>query len=237
MKKKTPMLFASTLLALAGSAGAAVIVTGTSNNSGFVVSAADLLQTQLGGNGTVVNNLTINTGENNAWSGPGPTFNTSPIATAGSLTDGVFATTNHASAGSYVIASGSITYNLDTSINTLGYDIQTIGIYTGWLNDGRDRVDVTVSFATVLDPGTFVPLGLTTQDGGGQYESAVISESVSPNLLATGVKSIRFNFGASQENGGSGYKELDVTGVATVPESSSALLGGLGLLALLRRRR
>ena len=225
MKLKTIPLAAVALSALAGNSQAAVIVSGSGNNTGFAVSASDLLQTQLV---STTDNITLNVGENNAWSGG---------ATVGNLTDGLFPTSPDSSTGSLCISGGDVTYTLDTSVNTLGYDLSNIGIFSGWNDDGRDGINVTVSYATVSAPMTFVNITTATQDDGAtKFENANITEGVSPFVLATGVKSIRFTFN-SPENGGAGYKELDVIGVATVPEPSAALLGGLGMLALLRRRR
>ena len=51
--------------------------------------------------------------------------------------------------------------------------------------------------------------------------------------LASGITGLRFNF-LGQQNGYVGYKEIDVQ---VIPEPSAALIGGLGMLALLRRRR
>jgi hypothetical protein len=240
MKKRTSILFSSVLAVLTGSVGAAITVTGSNNDSaGFTVSATDLLQTQMtGGNSSVNDTLIINTAENNAWTGASGPF-TNPAGNVGNLTDGDFSFASNAgftgSAGAYTISGGTITFNLNTSINTLGYDISDIGIYTGWVNDGRDGINVEVFYATVGAPSTYVSLGTAVHDGLGRYASAVYTETVSPNLLATGVRSIRFSFG-TQENSGVGYKELDVTGVATIPEPSAALFGGLGVLALRRRR-
>jgi hypothetical protein len=236
MKTRTSILFASALAALAGSAGAAITVTGAGNSTGFAVSSTDLLQTQLS---STTNNLTINSGENgHTGSGYG-----NDVGTVGNLTDGLFQMfnddniTSNGARKSYAISGGNITYNLDTTTNTQGYDISLIGIYTGWQNGGRDGINVQVFYSTVASPMTFVSLTTATQNGIGQYQSGIITETVFPNLLATGVKSIRFDFSSTQENGASGYKELDVVGTATIPEPSVTLLGGLGMLALLRRRR
>jgi hypothetical protein len=210
---------------LIGSANAALVVSGSGNNTGFSVSTTDLLQTQLA---STTNNISINTGENNGWSGG---------TTVGSLTDGLFPTSPNSSTGSLNISGGNVIYTLNTSVNTLGYDITSIGIFSGWNDDGRDGINVTVSYATVANPATFLDIATAIQDdGSAKFENANITESVSPFVVASGVKAIKFTFN-SPENGGAGYKELDVAGVATIPEPHAALLGGLGLLALLRRRR
>jgi hypothetical protein len=226
MKLKTNIIMAALALAsLTGISQAAVILSGSGNNSGFTVSSSDLLQTQLL---SKTSTITINGAENSQWSGD---------ATVDNLTDGLFPTSPNSSTGSLAITGGDVTYTLDTSVNTLGYDLTSIGIFSGWNDDGRDGINVSVSYATVAAPLTYVPLTTATQDdGASKFENANITESVTPFVLASGVKSIRFAFNA-QENGAVGYKELDVIGAATIPEPSAALLGGLGLLALLRRRR
>jgi hypothetical protein len=225
MKLKTISLASLALVSFAGISQAAVVVSGSGNNSGFAVSNSDLLQAQLS---STTSSITLNVGENNAWSGG---------ATVANLTDGLFPTSPNSSTGSLAISGGNVVYELNTTVNTFGYDISSIGIFSGWNDDGRDGINVTVSYATVAAPLTFVDIAIATQDdGSARFENANINETVSPNVLASGVKSIRFTFN-SPENAGVGYKELDVIGVATVPEPSTALLGGLGILALMRRRR
>jgi hypothetical protein len=56
----------------------------------------------------------------------------------------------------------------------------------------------------------------------------------SSSTLIANATGLRFNFAGGQQNGGSGYKEIDVK---LVPETSTTLLGALSALALLRRRR
>lgn len=225
MKLKTISLASLALVSFAGISQAAVVVSGSGNNTGFAVSNSDLLQAQLS---STTSSITLNVGENNAWSGG---------ATVANLTDGLFPTSPNSSTGSLAISGGNVVYELNTTVNTFGYDISSIGIFSGWNDDGRDGINVTVSYATVAAPLTFVDIAIATQDdGSARFENANINETVSPNVLASGVKSIRFTFN-SPENAGVGYKELDVIGVATVPEPSTALLGGLGILALMRRRR
>lgn len=225
MKLKTISLASLALVSFTGISQAAVVVSGSGNNTGFTVSNSDLLQTQLS---STTSSITLNVGENNAWSGG---------ATVANLTDGLFPTSPNSSTGSLAISGGNVVYELNTTVNTFGYDISSIGIFSGWNDDGRDGINVTVSYATVAAPLTFVDIANATQDdGSARFENANINETVSPNVLASGVKSIRFTFN-SPENAGVGYKELDVIGVATVPEPSTALLGCLGILALMRRRR
>jgi len=78
---------------------------------------------------------------------------------------------------------------------------------------------------------------ITTNQTGGSLLTRTYDNTSAP--LISGVDAIRFNFfdpnGEAIER--TVYREIDVIGTATIPEPSDALLGGLGLLALLRRRR
>jgi hypothetical protein len=91
--------------------------------------------------------------------------------------------------------------------------------------------------AGVAANGGFTLLASTvnTAPGGGSNILASIG-SDNANPLASNVRSLYIQFGAA-ENGWVGLREIDVTGVASVPEPAAALLSGLGVLALLRRRR
>ena len=96
-----------------------------------------------------------------------------------------------------------------------GYDISEVNVYTGWNDDGRDGQNYTVSYSTVADPLTFVPISTVTRDETGKFEKTSVTEGTAPNLLATGVKAIRITFNG-QENGAVGYKEIDVIGSTPV---------------------
>ena len=56
-------------------------------------------------------------------------------------------------------------------------------------------------------------------------------------VLASGIEAIKFDFLATDGNGSSVYREIDVLGSAAVPEPTTTALLGLGGLALILRRR
>ena len=179
---------------------AQVVVSGSTNSdTGFTVSSTDLLQTNLE---STTDNISVNTGENAASGG-----------TTANLTDGSFGALG--AGGGLCINGGSVTYVSRYSRASPGYDISEVNVYTGWNDDGRDGQNYTVSYSTVSNPGTFIDIATATQDGAGKFESTSITQSTAPNLLATGVKAIRITFNG-QENGGVGYKEIDVIGSTPV---------------------
>lgn len=75
--------------------------------------------------------------------------------------------------------------------------------------------------------------------GAGQWSSNAINLSLTTALDPT-ASNIRLVFAENNpfgSNGAGGEAAIDNVSIALVPEPSAALLGGLGLLALLRRRR
>ena len=180
--------------------GIPTTVTGSSSTSAYAVSATDLLQTT--GLSSMSDALTVNAGENNAWS----------HGTTANLTDGTFG--DAGANGGYCIAGGTVTYNLNTNLNPGGYTITNIMTYSGWGNGGRANQKYTVSFLQV-GSSTFVdPIVVSyAYSGGGPSDT-----QVTIGLNETSVAAILFDFGTGvQENGGVGYKELDVLGYGAVP--------------------
>lgn len=224
--RSTSLLAACLTLACSlNTAFAAVIVT--TDNADTTASSADLLQTAFFSESTT-GTLTL-----------GDT----------SLRDGTaFALGSQYSWGDGNIYSGStLTYTFDTIASPGGYVIDEINFFTGWRGSNGDRhrmANFNVHYATVASPTDFSNViitggsgGLFTQnagDGGsttGRY--GVVDDGSA--ALATGVAAIRISF-VTVQNGHIGMSEIDILGSA-IPEPSTALLGGLGLLALLRRRR
>lgn len=126
-------------------------------------------------------------------------------------------------------------------------DVSSITLYFGWADGGRDNAAgfsiYTKSSVFASDLGSYTLLATSDQtapSNGGYFSQVKISD-VGGNI-ASGVRSIYVSFGpgydvpTGAENGWTGLGEIDVI-AAAVPEPSAALLGGLGVLALLRRRR
>ncbi|WP_165230645.1 right-handed parallel beta-helix repeat-containing protein [Aquisphaera insulae] len=185
--------------------GGAIELTTAGSDSGFPVSSSDLLQTNLSSS-----SVTGNIGDEEG-------LNTAADITA--LSNGQFgpaAPVNPPGPNPEVVLihdGVEITYNLDTGMHPLGYDLTNINTYAGWGDSGRSQQDYTIYYSTVTDPDTFLELDAVfapSYDGRPSDTAAFLSGS--SGILASNVASIRFSFPSTQ-NGYVGYRELDVLGV------------------------
>jgi len=129
-------------------------------------------------------------------------------------------------------ADDAVTYTLDISTNTLGYDITNITTYAQWTSRSNQGYTVSVSLVGSAD---FTTLATVSEEfPGGPFTQVIVTDD--SGVLATGVDAIRFE-AADLGLNWNGYREFDVSGAATIPEPSVALVSGLGCLLLLRRRR
>jgi PEP-CTERM motif len=192
-------------------------------------------------------NLLTADGSLTAQSGTFGSEGTGPLSV---LTDGLGVpagpTTDVAHAVDAISNSATLTYTLDTGTNTAGYTINAIDLISAWSNNGRSNIEnVTVSyelvgsgsFTQLLDGSTVVlqPSFDGAGSNGTNYDWEDVNYANGSTPLITGVKAVKFTFGA-QQNGYAGYQELDIEGIATslpVPEPATYALLGLGALALL----
>ena len=157
-----------------------------------------------------------------------------------SITDGLIKTGWNTPSGTWGSNDGAhfVEYNLDTSVYTLGYDIDEIGIiqHSGDVSN-RPYMNVDIELGFVDDPS--VALWSTGLEGGGtawDVNQAIISDD-SDGLLGSGVNRVKFTFPSSHptSNNWTWYRELDVVGTATtaaVPEPSTFVLASLSLLGI-----
>lgn len=149
-------------------------------------------------------------------------------------------------------------FNLNGGSYGLGYTITSIQSFMGWGTVSAIQANQTyVVSVSLVGSSAFTDIATVSYrpfaDGANvsnsNYEShVVLTQDDGTGILASGVDSILFTFldplsattgvvdGAGTTEG-TVIRELDVHGFSTVPEPSVALLGGLGVLALLRRRR
>jgi uncharacterized protein (TIGR03382 family) len=132
---------------------------------------------------------------------------------------------------------------LDTSVNTLGYDITSVVPFTGW--NSASRADQQYVLAMRSVGGSYgdiitVDIDMTPHgSGNGEEGMRVTIDDDGGGLLGTGIDALRFTMADPLLNGVDAYQEIDVFGTPT-PEPSSvtvAVMGMIGLLGLLRRRR
>lgn len=146
----------------------------------------------------------------------------------------------------------SLTFNLNLTTNSGGYNLTSILTYAGW-DDGRDGQQYSVEYSTASTPGTWLALASASRFNPVYIDSVdesatLVKLTSNSGFLAENVGALRFNFagfgngGNAFENGGTGFREFVVQGSAAemsaVPEPAAAF-GTLGLLAsgfLLRRR-
>ena len=156
------------------------------------------------------------------------------------LTDGIhgatFAAAGNTVEGAWTTVGATAEYVLGAGANGLGYDITTIQSIAAWVNVGFGNQAWTIEMRPL--GSSYVTVATIDYQPLGSGEGA--SRVTLGDLNATGIDAIRFT--ANQVNGGTNAgafvsRELDVFGVATVPEPSALLLGAGGFTLLLRRRR
>lgn len=227
-----------TLIGLAQVSRSATIINGqySTNSWSSTAWASDISSTDLINSGQ--SSLSSYNAPDGFFSSPKGSMNDGASSYA-SLSDNIF----YGSAMLPVVA----TYNLDISVNTLGYDITSISTFMGWYESSVQQANqiytVDVSFVgssdyTSLSSINYTPFG--SGEGSYHYSYVEIAED-STGILATGVDSIRFTFsspGGGGNNPGTVIRELDVYGSpVAVPEPATfAFMGIFGAGAFAIRR-
>lgn len=159
--------------------------------------------------------------------GSGNFANEAGSAGLSALTDGTFgnvdANSSYATCGTN--AGTSVTYTLTNF--PYGTDLTNIVVYSGWRDYGRDGQFYNISYSTMCDPTTYIPLTSifynpvhATGDPNFTPANRVDISTSTGAPLARNVYNVRFDFTpqfASVDNGYSGYAEIILEGAGSIP--------------------
>lgn len=123
------------------------------------------------------------------------------------------------STGMYFTGNNQPAENMTISGLEIGQEYQI----QAWFNDQRD---LAATGTTTLSSAGGNSVGLVSSTPGGQYALGTFTANATTQV-----------FTIHGANTGATLNMFQVRNITAVPEPSAALLGGLGLLALLRRRR
>ena len=140
---------------------------------------------------------------------------------------------------SLAVNPGVLTFNLDVSVNTLGYDIARIDSFAGYAFRAQADQIMTVEYSLVGDAG-FNTLGTYSYlDPGGKEYSRISLADDTADYMLTGVDALRFSYADPLSNTYNEImiQEIDVIGVAAVPEPATIGMLGLGAMITLFIRR
>lgn len=120
----------------------------------------------------------------------------------------------------------SVTFALDLTGLTpgTGHTVTSFDSYCAWGDSGRDNQNYTITYSTVADPTTFLPLATVSNLSGNPINSTHTSLTDTTGVLATNVHSIRLTF-AGQENTYTGFREFILRSepvIHTLTETSTA---------------
>jgi len=210
MKATKLVLMTLVMVGLAGLASAALVQTNSSNGdfNGFAAASDDL----------------INAGQSTL----------AGVDFSGGVSFGDPGALNNGDGGDYFGfawdgGNAVVTANLNTSVNTLGYDITSMTSIASWFSSDRYAQTITVAYSLV-GSDDFVTLG-TFSNSDNVSTKIVLTDST--GVIASGVDAIRCTLSSMTT-----FKELDVAGTPTLPEPATMgllTLGGLGML--IRRKK
>ena len=122
----------------------------------------------------------------------------------------------------------------------LGYDISGIQSIAAWNDAGFMNQKYNIFLRSLGGSyGLYATVDYQPALAVGEGGATKVNVTDNTGLLGSGIDAIRFDFldTVSNDVGGAVYREIDVFGVATVPEPSSTVLLSLGGLAIALRRR
>jgi len=120
-------------------------------------------------------------------------------------------------------AGTSMTYTLDTSSATNGFDLTNITVYGGWGDGGRNEQKYQILYSTISSPTVFNSLGTfdynPNDPNGGQSATRVTLVPAS-GAMAGNVAAVEINWnlqGSQPKNGWEGYSEIIIKGTPSAP--------------------
>ena len=170
----------------------------------------------------------------------GPNGTNDGLAGPNNTTQNTYLSSGADLANSFTEAEGKswATYDLDVSVNTLGYDITSIESFMGWQANSELHANQTYSVeVSTVGSGSYLALTSVsyvpfTSVNGTDHESHVTITEDATGILATGVDSIRFKFdnpgGGAGSADGTVIREIDIHGVPTATGSGGLSLEVLG---------
>jgi hypothetical protein len=141
--------------------------------------------------------------------------------------------------GAWTTVGATATYNLGTGANGLGYDITSVQSIADWENVRFGNQNWTLA-VRLVGSSSFVNVAtvdyqpITTANSGIGTTKVTMS-----NLNLTNIEYFRVTAASVNSGTNAGafvWRELDVSGISTIPEPSAAALLGLSALAMRRRR-
>ena len=118
----------------------------------------------------------------------------------------------------------SMTYNLNTTSATNGYDLTNIVIYGGWPDVGRNEQKYQVLYSTVASPATFSSIGTFDYNPSftiGEPNATRVTLVAATGVLAQNVAAVQINWnlqGSQPKNGWEGYSEITIGGTNSAPK-------------------
>jgi hypothetical protein len=231
-----------------------LLLGGSIAEGSIIVTSQTSLGTALPYSALVSNDDLINAGQSSLLSA-------SVSATAGGfpgsgINDGLY--TNTSTNNAFFETPGhfpaTATFTLDTSSAPWGYDITSIDSFMGWVSGDRllanqiYSVEVSFHYTSLFSPLLTVsrpdPLFGAVSDSNVESHVRITQNNLS-GILAAGVDQIRFTFSDPDPLNlgginGTIVREIDIQGLAAVPEATESLIflcAGSGLLLGCRRRK
>ena len=156
----------------------------------------------------------------------GPGVFTGEGCTEAGLTDGILSFGGNANSGACGSTNGpSVQWIVFSSTNAAGWDLTDIVTYTLWHDYGRDGQFYNLSYSTVANPTTFLPLTSVSYNpyvahtGTPSANRVQISPAIGQTLLASNVTAVKFDFTpqGNQDYAWSGYSEIVLQGINLAP--------------------